>query len=298
MHQGIGYYRPVSKRKLDLGLNVLHIWNTSGVASVLSKQQKTVGHDSKVVMRSKYDPFCISSYYNEIMMHNIQKFYFKSIWMSRRADIVHMHDRLKQMPYWRRLYQKKPLILHYHGSRTRNTPFEVRAPRERHADALLLATPDLLDYKYSLTPTYLPNPVDTDLFAPRHNIPHNNRGLVLMKKDQTEQETLSLLREHGFGDIDWECRERGSTRVHQGIRNASYADMPDRLSQYEWYGDINILNSKLSHLHSLTGLQAMSLGVKTVDSNFDVHDVLPTQHRPENVIKKLDSIYAALLEDK
>ena len=278
-------------------LDVLHAWGT-GSTNILNKWQILFGHNSTVVMRKLYDPFLISSYYNAVVVpgHPL-RFYQKALWMARHVDIIHLHDLAKRISVWRHLYTKKPLILHYHGSLTRDTPFKTRSKWESCADVLLLSTPDLLEYKYLKPPTYLPNPIDTELFAPRVIQP-NNRGLVLMKKGQTSKETLSLLREHGFGDIDWEVRERGSTLVHNNVRNTLYRDMPDKLSQYEWYGDINIINGKLTPAHSVTGLQAMSLGLKTIDYNFEIYNTLPTKHKPENVVKKLNLIYTTALETK
>ena len=280
-------------------LNILHVKDMASVAHVFSKQQKMQGHHSRVIILGRFDPFRISSSYpgTTVVRNSVIQFYLKALWMSRHADIVHLHDIARRLSFWRRIYAKKPLILHYHGSQARDTPFEIRAKWERHADVLLLSTPNLLDHKYLKPPTYVPNPVDTDLFTPR-DIPHNNRGLVLMKDGQTKQDTLSLLKEHGFGDIDWECRERGGALVHRGVRNSLYSDMPDYLSSYEWYGDISILHGKLSHAVSMTGLQAMSLGVKTITSKFEVRDTLPEQHQVTHAAKKLDSIYAAALETK
>lgn len=281
-------------------LNILHVKDMASVAHVFSKQQRIQGHHSRVIILGRFDPFRISSYYpnhTTVVRSSVIQFYLKALWMSRHADIVHLHDIARRLSFWRRMYTKKPLILHYHGSQARDTPFEIRARWERHADVILLSTSDLLDHRYLKPPTYVPNPVDTDLFTPR-DIPRNNRGLVLMKNDQSRHDTLSLLKEHGFGDIDWECRERGSTLVHCGVRNTLYSNMPDYLSSYEWYGDINILHGKLYPSKSMTGLQAMSLGVKTIGSHFEVHDALPEQHRMAHAAKKLDSIYAAALETK
>lgn len=261
----------------------------ASVAHVFSKQQRMRGHDSHVIILDRFDPFRISSCYDtKVVRNSVVRFYLKALWMSRHADIVHLHDIARRLHFWRRIYAKKPLILHYHGSQARDTPYETRAKWERYADAILLSTPDLLDHKYLKPPMYVPNPIDTDLFAPR-DIPHNNRGLVIMKKGQTRHDTLYLLKENGFGDIEWECKERG---------NVPYPKMPDYLSTYEWYGDIVILHGKLFHPHSMTGLQAMSLGVKTIDYNFKVCDTLPEQHQMAYAAEKLDSIYAAALEAK
>lgn len=279
-------------------MNIIHIKDMASVAHVISKQQKSQGHNSRVIILGRFDPFGISSVYPDttVVRSSVYWFYLKALWMSRHADVIHLHDIARRLSFWKRMYSKKPLILHYHGSQARDTPYRIRARWERHADVILLSTPDLLEHKYLRHPTYIPNPIDTDLFATR-DIPQNNRGLVHMKQDQTKHETLSLLKEHGFGDIDWECIE-WSRSAHHSAQNTLYSDMPNHLSSYEWYGDINIIHGKLSSALSMTGLQAMSLGVKTISHSFDVYDTLPEQHQMTHAVKKLDSIYAAALESK
>ena len=42
---------------------------------------------------------------------------------------------------------------------------------------------------------------------------------------------------------------------------------------------------------SLTGLQALALGVKVINFEYQILNKFPSQHDPYNVVKELDSIY-------
>ena len=59
-----------------------------------------------------------------------------------------------------------PYILHYHGSDVRGSFPASRTPLEEGAKALIVATPDLLEYEFAKKPHYLPNIINTELFAP------------------------------------------------------------------------------------------------------------------------------------
>ncbi len=277
-----------------LALAILHVWDVAGVGSILCKWQRRAGHRSNVLMRSTHDPFGISRYYGSTLVRDGKSLFIKAHLMATRADVLHLHDMVLLLPWWRRLHVGKRMVLHEHGSRTRDTPPHIRAPLERYVDHILVAMPEMLGYGHTKQPTYLPIPIDTELFMPR-DIPQNNKGLVLMQRSQTEQETLSLLEENGYADVDWDCVVRGNKLVYNGRQNSLYQDMPEMLSQYQYYADVRVINGVLLRDYSSTALQSMSLGLDvTGGPDYKIHNKLPDIHRPENIVAKLDTIYESL----
>ena len=73
-----------------------------------------------------------------------------------------------------------------------------------------------------------------------------------------------------------------------------YKDFPEKLAQYEYYADIPIIDDMIIPANSMCGLQAMAMGIKTIQHDFTISDRLPEQHYPENVVKQLDKIYSSL----
>ncbi len=273
---------------------ILHVWDIAGVAGILSKWQRRIGHDSSVIMRASFDPFEIARHYGcSLTPGGTTMFYLlaHAKAMSFRPDVIHLHEVTRAIRLWR-LIRKCRMVLHEHGMWSRNTPLRERFPVYGHVDRILVAMPQMTKYGHPEPPVYVPIPVDTDLFAPR-DIPKNNRGLCLMQGTQTERRTLEILAEHGYGDIDWECVVRGNKMVHDGRKNSLYRDMPDTLSRYEYYADVRVMaDGSVLRDYSSTALQAMSLGVSvTGGPDFNMHDTLPDRHKPENIVANLDKEY-------
>ena len=71
-----------------------------------------------------------------------------------------------------------------------------------------------------------------------------------------------------------------------------YNDMPNFLSNYEYLIDLKYINGKnIGKFVSMTGLQALSLGLKILNYDFKIIQGLPNGHKPENVVKKLMDVY-------
>ena len=273
-------------------MKILHVWNMAAVATVIARWQRKIGHDSSVVARNAFDAFGITAHYADVSIlinTGAWRFLWRAANMSKSVDVVHLHD-MRHTWLWRLLRVKKPIILHYHGTLTRDTPASVRAKWEKHVNGILVSTLDLTSFEYSKEAIYVPNPIDTELFAPR-KIKQNGRGLCLMKMGQTAEHTKQLLDSHGFADVDWKF-------IPTSSRTILYPAMPEFLCGFEYYADINIIDGSVAPGSSVTGLQSMSLGVKTINYNFEVASALPRPHRPSSVVKQLDSIYKTARENK
>lgn len=278
--------------------NVLHIWNTANIASELAY---FMGDNHQVMARRMVDHYRMADIHNNVYETafpfgsnklDIIWFYVKVCVRQRGVDVLHVHGSnvMKQL----RRIVSTPYILHYHGSECRNSSPTQRAPLEEDAKAIIVATPDLLEYECAKKPHYLPNIINTELFAPR-NIPSNNRGLINLTPNQDPKDTLSRLREYGFGDIEWNIvqREYDTTKHQQRIM---YKDMAAHLAQYEYYSGLawDGITGIWYPADTKTALEAMSLGVKVVQHDGSVSSSLPDRHRPENVIPKLRAIYNSM----
>ena len=262
---------------------ILHVWDIAGVGSIISKYQKKLGYTSRVIKRKSFDKLGITQYYKETLWDTSAKlFVSKAIAEARKYDIIHLHDAWWAIKPIKILYPSKKIILHYHGSFLRETPLSKRKNFEKKVNAILVSTPDLLDFEFFKNPIYLPNPVDIELFSPR-NIPKNNQGVSFLKKGMSHNQLADKLKKNGI-EIEFES-------ISSEDRNVPYWEMPDFLAKYQFYLDIPIINEKIIPHSTLTGLQALSLGLTVIDYNFQPIETLPEKNRPENVIQQLQEIY-------
>ena len=262
--------------------SVLHIWDQAGVGCVIAKYQRKLGLESFVIKRDGFDPFGIMNFYNQKTFRTLFGFQFLKtvIKKSKDFDILHVHDLFQLLPDLKKRYPKKKIILHYHGTKLRTTSRSKRIEFEKNADSVLVSTPDLLSFSDA---KYLPNPVDTEHFSSR-NIQKNNLALCFLFSNNSEHELVKELEKHEI-KVNLNCVNRKQKPIF-------YQDMPNFLSNYEYYVDIKfIYDNKPAAALSMTGLQALSLGMKVINYNYEVLNSLPNQHEPKRVVEKLNTIY-------
>ena len=148
-------------------MRILHIWDQAGVACVLAKHQRKLGHKVRIMKRAGYDPFGILDFYGEPQLEVDGKtFIKKAIGQARDYDIVHVHSLYKIIPEIRSKYAEKKLVLHYHGSEARKeTKDSVQLDAEQDSNAVIGSTTDLKPYVGN-DMIYIHNPVDIDHFRP------------------------------------------------------------------------------------------------------------------------------------
>lgn len=264
-------------------MRILHIWDQAGTASIIAKYQRKLGHHSIVIKNSKHDASGVTRYYGGILVGNKYLFVIKSFLLASRYDVIHLHDAWFMVPLLS-LYPNKKIIMHYHGSLVRTgIKDKWRKKWEKLCHVILVSTPDLLEYHYEKTPTYVPNPIDTELFHKRKT----GSGVFASLKFGTEPEQVEyLLKQNGMNlNVDYQVIKK------KGITQIPYKDFADKLSQYEYYVDIPIVNGKIIHANSTTGLQAMSVGLRVVNFDYSISDSLPDKHRPENVVQEIMKLY-------
>jgi len=261
---------------------ILHVWDQASTASVIAKWQRRLGHSTAVIKNSKHDKNKETEYYGGFIIKSKIMFVLKSIFLARKFDIIHLHDAWFMVIPVKLLYPKKKIIMHYHGSMIRAKMKETRRKIwEKYIDQIIVSTPDLLEFEYSKQPYYIPNPVDTELFKPIIR-PHNYRGLISLKDGQTVKRIEMGLENNGF-DIEVLTIPR-KNRV-------TYEKFHEKLSNFEFYIDHPFIKGKMIRHHSACGLQALALGLKVINWDFDVIVGLPDFHRPENVVKEIEKIY-------
>jgi hypothetical protein len=136
-------------------LKILHIWDQAGVACILAKHHRRMGHEVRILKRTGYDPFGISQFYNEPLLDMDGKTFLK--YAMREAagyDVVHVHTIHKVIPDLHKKYPDKKLILHYHGSEARDGQRNLmKAEAESKADVVLGSTEDLKEILWTTSCT-------------------------------------------------------------------------------------------------------------------------------------------------
>lgn len=301
-------------------MRILHVWDQAGVASVMAKYQRLRGDDSRVIKISSVDKYGINQFYQDYNFSvNSEEFVAKCTEKAENADVIHVHSAADILISLRKKFGKsKKFILHYHGTDIRGTDqlgesrtnqlgeksksqsnlayalflnAKMRARKilrkrrhlkaQRLADAIIVSTPDLLQWVTNCT--YLPNPVDVDHFKP---------GRIYEKKNALTFNTE-------LTDIGWAldyCRDNSINldievydRAHSPIM---YANMPNFLRQYTVYVDIRYINETLLQALSKTALEALACGLKVLDYRLEYRQGLPVEHDPKNVISSLSNIYS------
>ncbi len=144
-------------------MRILHVWDMAGVAAIISRQQRSMGHSSTVVKRAGHDPYSIDCYYGTVLLNlSPARFYTYTLKASKHADIVHVHGIPKL--FLLLLATGRNVFLHLHGSETRRMPAWMITMLRRFQRRILVATPDLLSVFQDAT--LIPTPVDTSLFNP------------------------------------------------------------------------------------------------------------------------------------
>jgi hypothetical protein len=129
-------------------MKILHIWDQAGVACILTKHQRILGHDVTILKRAGYDPFGIFEFYRESLLDIDGKSFIKNaIKQAAEFDVIHVHSLYKIIPDLRRKYRDKILILHFHGSEARKAPKDpIQEQAMELSDAVIGSTEDLAQY--------------------------------------------------------------------------------------------------------------------------------------------------------
>jgi len=294
-------------------LNILHVWDQSGVACILAKYQNKLGHNAKVIRRANYDPYSIYEFYRDFVEFveesNYLEFCLKE---AKNADIIHIHSRTDVLLYLRKkLEHESKIVMHFHGTdlrgiRRKYTINDLMAnPKllfknkrvarirqrnnllaEESADKVLYSTPDLKKFLKVSDPVLVNIPIDTEHFTKGQNI--------------ETKEDFFIFNTQAISNMDWivnYCKRNGINnlkvidRIHQPIK---YSEMPGFLKQYKTYVDVRYVNDKLLHNLSTTALQSLACGLDVLDYNLDRITELPNDRVGSNATRIVQKIYEEL----
>jgi len=267
-------------------MKVLHVWNTAGVASTLAKyQSKILGWRTWVLTRKVYDKYGFTTYGKAMTLPNT---IFKLIllYTIRNYDIIHVHSLDELLPKIKDLYPNKPVILHYHGSEIRNK-WSLRKRYWKLADVIIVSTKDLLESAPQERVYYLPNPVDTEIFKPILSIRIKNTALFIYDNHPKYKASLEWAKSIAK-------KKRLKLIVHnRAVKPIKFLDLPLFLNRFEYF-----IDHKWTPALSKTALEALACNVKVIRWDGKVIENLPSQHKPENVIKALIKIYKEVIRTK
>jgi hypothetical protein len=251
-------------------MKILHVWDVAGVASILAKWQKKLGHETKVIMLRRHDPMGITSFYNETYDMRVRKLIPFVLKEARGCDVIHVHNLSEFLPLIRARCPGKRIIIHHHGF-TSATKWFVRLTH-LFADRVFVATHDLLDVFPNAV--LIPTPVDTDHFRKGTDDGSRDSGTGEGKLAfHMRYLDLEMFKEHAKDDtIEIVDRER---------EPIPYERMPDFLKRYGTYYDIKYMDARLIAAHSKTCLEALACGLDVIDHDGKLLHEFPMHHCPE-----------------
>jgi glycosyltransferase involved in cell wall biosynthesis len=309
---------------VKLDMNILHIYDQAGVACILAKHQQATGNKARVIVPNTRDKFGIYAFYAKYTL-SVDPRSFIGICLNEAADadVIHIHSRIDILfKLYKKFGSKKKIILHYHGTDLRGLKrkqkeslphrslpsdmiiFAKRLARRPYyrimrkrlhrkaqnlADAVLVATPDLLDLAEKKS-IYLANPIDTDHFQPvrdelRHSGQAQGERILTITNEAIDVDlVLSYCKENGFDK---------NVEVYDRITNpVMYSDMPNLLRRYDTYLDVRFINGKLVDGMSKTGLESLACGLTVIDHKLNYHKGLTPQHDATRIVSELSAIYS------
>jgi len=266
-------------------MKILNIWEIGGDSCLIAKILRQRGHSFEILKRDGYDPFDIMKYYGEITL-SISGYEFLKLCVKRanHVDVIHVHDIFQIIPQIRKKYDKKKIILHYHGSKLRNTSLSERIEAEKSADSILVSTQDLLDNNFAKEAHHVPNPIDTELFV-RKKVPKENRALIILKTGNTRSQIEDILQKNNI-KINFDDRSRKEKPI-------KYKEMPNLLSKYTTYLDLHILDGQIVNGVSNTAHQAMAMGLNVLTYKMKFVNTLPEENIPKNVANFMEKLYSS-----
>ena len=239
---------------------VLHCWDQAGIACIIAKWQRKLGHEVQVIKPERNDQFGFLSHYNETKVDfGGSDFDDFAVDQAYKYDIIHCHSVVEIASTIKTIYPEKKVFIHYHGSDLRTNPINTYA--NSLVDGIFYATPDLKPYLPSRS-VYISTAVDTDMFY--HTI---------IGKDPF---------------------------INTDIKNILYKDTPELYRKYGVFIDKKIVCGKPIPSISKIGWECMALGLKVITFDNRILDQrkLPYTHTPEYVTNLLEKSYLNTINKK
>lgn len=280
---------------------VLHIWNTAGVAGYLAESLYDYFELDNSVITRGFDTYSLDNRFVKRVKDAPLKFNLRCLLKSLDFDILHFHSTDKMLRRFRKVLKNKPMIIHYHGSDIRDE-WKLRKRYWDKADRILVSTKDLLEGSPDNV-IYLPNIVNEKLCS----------QFYLNKKYKGSAFHVNQYAK----DIALDYAQKYKLRINilNKFKNPwNHIDFLKNLSRYEYYIDVKrninpeslwkILKGteyykepKILKALSITGLEALCMGVKVIRYDGKRVYKLPVEHKSLSVTTKLIDIYEELIND-
>jgi len=279
----LGVYNRVARA---MTLKVLHIGSTAGIGSNLAYFMKCYYDiNSWVMIRRRYDQYNLSNEFVKSLECSFKEYLIR-VWIKGLTfDIIHIHGADKTLRILKRTfpYKNKKIIIHYHGSHIRDR-WEEKRFRWKYADKIIVSTPDLLIGAPEGT-EYLPNVINEKI-CDLHKREEKERDLGFHVYHEANDEATEYFHVHGV---------RGIFHYPE-IDSLDHHDFLKKLSGYEYYIDVKRKKGKILEAMSVTGLEALYMGVKVIKWDGRLISDFPVQHQSINVCSKLKEIYEDLMK--
>jgi len=239
------------------------------------------GTESFVLHSSRFNPFR-HDLYGEETSYTGYLFGLKAWYKSRGFDIVHVHDFDKLVEY-----VEKPTVLHYHGSFIRGR-WDEKKKAINKAKQVLVSTGDLYKQGCLKYPhvKHIPRPVATHLLPKLHE-----PTLEAFHTYRDDTNASFIAKEYAdLMDISLELHNQEENPIH-------HKEFLELLNQFEYYIDVkknHVTGSVIPEL-SLTGLEALAMGLKVIDYGGMIWEGLPRINRPDFVAKQVYKVYEEIL---
>ncbi len=272
---------------------VVHYWNICGIGGLLARYlDRDFPYESVVVDRGHANRFGHNDERTLVWENRAVVWLARCLWHSRNFDIIHVHSGVQWLLLFRLFNPGKKIVIHLHGTKIRGR--WDQEPGLKFADQIIVSTPDLLEGSPEGT-QYLPNPVD-------------ERLIEIIKKGMKGIEKIPMAihcdRYAKDEAIEYAKRFDLEEVIHDRdkvpLPHAAFLSM---IAQYTHYIDVkrdfpgHIAESKILQAHSMTGLEALALGLNVIDWGGRICKGQPREHRSFNVASKLNEIYQGMEED-
>ena len=271
---------------------VVHYWNICGIGGLLARYlDRDFPYESVAVDRGHANRFGHNDERTLVWENRAMVWLARCFWHSRSFDIIHVHSGIQWLKLFRVFNPGKKIIIHLHGTKIRGR--WDQEPGVKYADQIIVSTPDLLEGSPEGT-QYLPNPVDEELIAEvKGSMLHEVKkrmGFHVERYAVNEARKYALKYSLPFVRFD-----RDDTPL-------SHDRFLEKMGRYQYYIDVkrdfpgHIAESQILQAHSMTGLEALALGLVVLNWEGKIRKGLPREHRSFNVASKLDEIYQGLEE--
>ncbi len=170
-------------------IRVLHVWNTGGAASIIAKYtDRLFPTEGNVITRKAADPLGLTTY-GKAYGDGAAMFFLRALSMSRAADIVQVHSLDRLVPWLKRFYPSKPVVMYYLGTDIRGR-WKEKESRWMRADVVAYTTSDLSEgAPASAIQVFCP--VDTEAFPPGAGTRKPNSAVTIKYGMDEEAERLA-----------------------------------------------------------------------------------------------------------